>query len=44
MIARNVNQHIPEKQFDHKCFQNYKTDTSEHYMDLDALIKTKDLL
>ena len=41
MIARNVNNHIPEKQFNHKCFIEYKCELLETYVDIDELIKTQ---
>lgn len=44
MIARNVNQHIPEKQFDHIAFRSYKQDNLENFLDIDEQIKTKVLL
>jgi len=44
MIARSVTKHIPEKQFSHKCFANYKISKCETYSDLDEMIKMKGLL
>jgi hypothetical protein len=41
MIAKHVNQHIPEKQFSHKVFQEYKQESLETFLDIDKLIKTK---
>jgi hypothetical protein len=40
MIAKNVNQHIPEKQFDHMAFNSFKHNTLDQFVDIDKLIKT----
>lgn len=45
MIARNVNQHIPERQFEHACFNAFKTTVPDaSVIDIDLLIKKKDHL
>jgi len=44
MIARNVNKHVPEKQFDHACFKDYITHPLDEYVNIDELIKMKDRL
>jgi len=41
MIARIVHQHVPEKQFDHLCFEKYVYESLDSYMDLDQLVKEK---
>ena len=41
MIAKNVNNHIPEKQFEHKAFSSYKEESLDTCVDIDELIKTK---
>tara|TARA_B110000503_G_scaffold134982_1_gene214724 strand:+ start:921 stop:2426 length:1506 start_codon:yes stop_codon:yes gene_type:complete len=41
MISKNVNNHIPEKQFDHKAFNHYKQEMLETFVDIDELIKMK---
>ena len=35
MIARIVHNHIPEKQFEHACFNKYKTSPIEKYINID---------
>uniref|UniRef100_A0A6C0D2V8 Protein kinase domain-containing protein n=1 Tax=viral metagenome TaxID=1070528 RepID=A0A6C0D2V8_9ZZZZ len=35
MIARIVHNHIPEKQFEHACFNKYKTSSIEKYINID---------
>jgi hypothetical protein len=37
MIARIVHNHIPEKQFDHVCFNKYKTSFIEKCIHVDEL-------
>jgi hypothetical protein len=37
MIARIVHNHIPEKQFEHVCFNKYKTSPIEKYINIDEL-------
>jgi hypothetical protein len=41
MIAKHVNHHIPEKQFDHVAFSPFKHDTLDTFVDIDELIKKK---
>jgi len=41
MIAKNVNAHIPEKQFTHKAFNDYKQESLNNFVDIDELIKMK---
>jgi hypothetical protein len=41
MIARIVHNHIPENQFNHPCFNKYKVNNNEKYMNIDDLIKTQ---
>jgi hypothetical protein len=41
MIARIVHNHIPEKQFEHACFNKYKTSSIEKYINIDELFKTQ---
>ena len=40
MIARIVHNHIPENQFNHLCFNKYKNQNNEKYMNIDEIIKT----
>jgi hypothetical protein len=41
MIARIVNNHIPEKQFNHECFNKYKINEINECMNIDNLIKSQ---
>lgn len=41
MIARIVHNHVPEKQFEHICFEKYIYETLDTYMDLDQLVNEK---
>ena len=41
MIARIVHHHVPEKQFEHVCFEKYIFDSLDTFMDLDQLLKEK---
>jgi hypothetical protein len=41
MIARIVHHHLPEKQFEHPCFEKYKTHSLQPCMDIDQLVSTK---
>ena len=42
IIAKNVSKHIPEKQLDNICFNEYKCDIiTEELINIDELIKTK---
>ena len=41
MIAKTVHNHIPAKQYDNECFNPYRVETLENFMDLDELIKKK---
>jgi hypothetical protein len=40
MIARIVHNHTPENQFNHACFNKYKTTVTNKIMNIDELIKT----
>jgi hypothetical protein len=37
MIARIVHNHIPENQFEHRCFDKYKISNLVNYMNIDEL-------
>jgi hypothetical protein len=37
MIARIVHQHTPANQFNHPCFEKYKKQTLDNYMNIDEL-------
>jgi hypothetical protein len=37
MIARIVHKHTPENQYNHPCFEKYKTHTLDNYMNIDEL-------
>ena len=41
MIARIVHNHVPEKQFDHVCFEKYIYETLDTFIDVDHLIQQK---
>ncbi len=41
MIARIVHNHVPENQLNHVCFEKYKVQTLDTYMNIDELVATK---
>jgi len=41
MIARIVHNHLPEKQFNHHCFNKYISTKESTYINIDELIKTQ---
>jgi len=40
MIARIVHNHVPDTQFAHPCFEKYVGLASDHFLDIDAILKS----